>query len=121
MELISISNFIRLFIVSSMFYQIIDYTQNYFSYKTVVKSELKQFKAKEIPSFTICRENHDWEYSSKKIVKDKDGYKFYYSSNYLNNNENLQFEILIYFISNHSAVTPFRDNEEHSITILTLL
>src|SRR5580704_5086785 len=97
---ISFKNCIKLFIYFIMLYQVYDFTAQYFRYHTVVKSELKYFEGKELPSLTLCRKDHDWKFASKEWWSDWEELEIIYVFNYPNNYENESFFISITFTNN---------------------
>src|SRR5581483_1550170 len=101
---ISFKNCFKLFIYFIMLYQLCDFTAQYFSYHTVVKSELKYFEGKDLPSLTLCRKDHDWKFARKKKWKESEESEIFYQDyvfDYLNNNENESFRIGITFINTY--------------------
>src|ERR1700722_4637439 len=65
MEIFSTSKLIKLIIISVMIYQVIDMTIKYRKYPTIIKSDLKYFESGDLPSITICRKDHDWQFEGK--------------------------------------------------------
>ncbi len=116
MSFISLKNCIKLIIFCLMFYQIIEFTVQYLSYATVVKTELKFFKGKELPSITICCKDHDWRFSRKEMVMyEKDFNYLNYQFDYLKNNASESFELDIaisqWYGNIEQIFPPFEENE----------
>src|SRR5581483_4261413 len=102
----SLNIYIKLFIYFILLYQICDFTVQYFSYQTVVKSELKYFEGKELPSLTLCRKDHDWKFTGKGTWKESEESEIIYQEyvfDYLNNNEK-SFEIFIQFFNDFDTL-----------------
>src|SRR5581483_7009180 len=62
----SAENAIKLLIIILMSFQLIDLTLKYREYKTIIKSEIKQFESGDLPSITLCRKDHDWRFRKKQ-------------------------------------------------------
>src|SRR5580698_530844 len=65
MQIFSTSKLIKLILISIMMYQIIDMTIEYRKYPTIIKSDLKYFQSGDLPSITLCRKDHDWQFEEK--------------------------------------------------------
>ena len=57
-----------------MIYQLIHVTLNYRQYRTIMKTELEYFESGDLPSLTLCRRDHDWQFEKK--WKFDNGYKW---------------------------------------------
>ena len=53
-------------IITIMIYQLIDVTINYRQYPTIIKSDLTYFQSGDLPSLTLCRNDHDWQFADKR-------------------------------------------------------
>src|SRR5579859_4560989 len=109
---ISFENCTKLFIYFIILYLICDFTTQYLRYKTVVNSELKYFKGKELPSLTLCRKDHDWKFVRKMWTRVYESEIIYqaYQFDYLNANEYKSFGIYITFFDNidwSKSISPF--------------
>ena len=70
-NIISVHKLFKLSIISIMIYQLVDVTLNYRQYRTIIKSDLKYFESGDLPSVTLCRHDHDWQFEKKSKVNNQ--------------------------------------------------
>src|ERR1700733_2922512 len=76
----SLDKLFKILIILIMSYQLIDLTLKYRQYKTIIKSELKYFEFGDLPSITLCRDDHNWHFERKYRVDHEIFYTFAYDN-----------------------------------------
>jgi hypothetical protein len=80
----SVSNLFKLLLISTIIYQLIDLTIKYRQYKTIIKSDLKYFESGDLPSMTLCRNDHDWRFENKLRMLENEWIKYQFVYNNAN-------------------------------------